>query len=179
MALFGRSLILLLALSAGACASAGGAKPRPFPGAALPPSGPAVGAPAADASPAAAPQVVNTALALRGVPYRNGGSDPTGFDCSGFVQWVFSRNGVTLPREVKDQYGEGRSIGRREIRPGDLVFFQTVSRGASHVGVAISDDEFVHAPSSRGVVRVERLSAEYWDRRFVGARRIPAVRATD
>jgi len=111
-------------------------------------------------------------MKLRGVPYRNGGSDPSGFDCSGFVQWVFARNGVLLPREVREQYGTGQKIDLRELQPGDLVFFRTVSRGASHVGLVIGADQFVHAPNSTGVVRVERLTATYWARRFVGARRI-------
>src|SRR6185503_15773756 len=115
---------------------------------------------------------VSTAMMLRGIPYRNGGSDPSGFDCSGFVQWVFAQNGVRLPREVREQYDAGRRIDLREVIPGDLVFFETVSRGASHVGVAIGGDQFVHAPSSQGVVRVERFTANYWSMRFVGARMI-------
>jgi cell wall-associated NlpC family hydrolase len=116
--------------------------------------------------------IVTTAMMNRGVPYRDGGSDPTGFDCSGFVQWVFARNGVRLPREVRDQYGAGAQIDLRAVKPGDLLFFETVSRGASHVGVAIGGDDFIHAPSSNGVVRVERFTSTYWSRRFVGARRI-------
>ena len=111
-------------------------------------------------------------MKLRGVPYRNGGSDPSGFDCSGLVQWVFAKNGVMLPREAREQYGAGQKIRLRDVQPGDLVFFHTVSRGASHVGVVIGPDQFVHAPSSTGVVRVERITATYWARRFVGARRI-------
>jgi len=111
-------------------------------------------------------------MMLRGVPYRNGGSDPSGFDCSGFVQWVFAQHGVLLPREVREQYGAGQKVALRDVQPGDLVFFQTVSRGASHVGVVIGGDQFVHAPSSTGVVRVERFTANYWAKRFVGARRI-------
>jgi cell wall-associated NlpC family hydrolase len=107
-----------------------------------------------------------------GVPYRDGGTDPSGFDCSGFVQWVFARNGVALPREVHDQYRWGQKISRDEIQPGDLVFFHTVDRGASHVGIALDGERFVHAPSSRGVVRVERYTSEYWKKRYLGARRI-------
>ena len=118
------------------------------------------------------PAVILTALGFRGVPYRNGGSDPSGFDCSGFVQYVFARHGTVLPREVRDQYGVGRKVSMNEVKSGDLLFFQTVSRGASHVGMAIGGDQFVHAPSSRGVVRVERFTASYWARRFVGARRV-------
>jgi cell wall-associated NlpC family hydrolase len=164
---------ILIALSAGACASSGNPRPRPFPGAPPPPestpSTPAEPAVGVAVEPSA---IVDTALKLRGVPYRNGGSDPSGFDCSGFVQWVFAKNGVLLPREAREQYGAGQKIGLRDVQPGDLVFFHTVSRGASHVGVVIGGDQFVHAPSSTGVVRVERFTAAYWARRFVGARRI-------
>ena len=179
------ALLVLIAAFTAACASSGNPRPRPFPGAPAPPE--ASPLPAAP-PPAAAPFVattssalVDTAMRLRGVPYRNGGSDPSGFDCSGFVQWVFAQNGVLLPREVREQYAAGRKIELREVQPGDLVFFQTVSRGASHVGVVIGGDQFVHAPSSTGVVRVERFTANYWTRRFVGARRIPpgANRNTD
>ena len=116
--------------------------------------------------------VVGTALALRGVAYRKGGSDPNGFDCSGFTQYVFGRHGLELPREVRDQYRFGRAVRREKRAAGDLLFFSTVAAGASHVGIAIGGDEFVHAPSSTGVVRVERLTSSYWSRRFVGARRI-------
>lgn len=188
-------VLLLAAVVATGCASSGAApRPRPFPGAALPPAGdppvvaggpertappPGAEAPPPADVPSATPPVasgpaalVATALTFRGTPYRNGGSDPSGFDCSGFVQWVFARHGRRLPREVKDQYTVGDRIGRDEVRPGDLVFFETVSRGASHVGIAIGNDQFVHAPSSRGVVRVESYTSSYWSRRWVGARRL-------
>lgn len=182
-----RVLIVLLAVATGACAARGGV-PRPFPGAAVPPG--AAEPPVADAEPPAetagiltpsAPlpfgtgmveAVVRTALDFLGVPYRNGGSSPAGFDCSGFVQYIFAQYGRPLPREVRDQYRIGREVQLKEVRPGDLLFFQTVSRGASHVGVAIGEGRFVHAPSSRGVVRVEPYTGSYWARRFVGARRI-------
>jgi cell wall-associated NlpC family hydrolase len=173
----GRALLVLIAITSSACATTGGTpRPRPFPGAPLPPSPappPPVGAPVVVPPVAAAPgAIVSTALKLTGAPYRNGGSDPSGFDCSGFVQWVFARNGTRLPREVRDQYEAGRKIDLREVKPGDLLFFETVSRGASHVGLAIGGDQFVHAPSSRGVVRVERFTSSYWKPRFVGARRV-------
>jgi cell wall-associated NlpC family hydrolase len=116
--------------------------------------------------------VVATALALRGVPYRNGGSDATGFDCSGFTQYVYAQHGFQLPRDVKEQFRAGHSVRPRELEAGDLVFFTTTVRGASHVGIAVGGDQFVHAPSSNGVVRVERLSSSYWSRRFVGIRRV-------
>ena len=112
------------------------------------------------------------ALSLRGTRYRNGGSDPGGFDCSGFTQYVFGQHGVSLPRDVKDQFDKGKAVKPADIAAGDLIFFSTVAPGASHVGIALGGDEFVHAPSSTGVVRVERLASMYWSQRFVGARRI-------
>jgi cell wall-associated NlpC family hydrolase len=87
------------------------------------------------------------------------------------VQWVFAQQGLRLPREVRDQYGLGRKVGRKDIEAGDLVFFDT-SGGASHVGIALGGEQFVHAPSSRGVVRVENYTNEYWKKRYVGARRL-------
>ncbi len=116
--------------------------------------------------------VAGTALSLRGAPYKNGGSDPAGFDCSGFVRYVFGQNGVAVPRTVIDLYRSGQQVSARQLEPGDLVFFTTVSPGASHVGIAIGGDEFVHAPSTTGEVRVERMSASYWSTRFVGGRRV-------
>ena len=156
---------VVIATGCAACASTG-AVPRPFPGAAGPAASPP---PSTDVLPA---PVVATALSYRGVPYRNGGSDPNGFDCSGFVQWVFAQQGRAMPREVRDQYQLGRAIDRGDVQPGDLVFFETVSRGASHVGIALGNAQFVHAPSSRGVVRVESYTVDYWKQRYLGARRL-------
>jgi cell wall-associated NlpC family hydrolase len=118
--------------------------------------------------------LVATALSLRGTQYRNGGSEPTsGFDCSGLVQWVFAQYGTALPRETREQYAIGQKIDDADVRPGDLVFFETVNKGPSHVGIALGGGEFVHAPSSRGVVRVESYTKnEYWSERWLGARRI-------
>ena len=176
-------LIVVLAITSGACAARGGV-PRPFPGAALPPGAGGdptasvdppptrAGVPVESANPKAPASLVATALDFRGVPYVNGGSNPSGFDCSGFVQYVFGRHGTALPREVRDQYRTGRRVDVNNAQPGDLVFFQTSGRGASHVGVVIGDGRFVHAPSSRGVVRVERYDGSYWSRRVVGARRV-------
>jgi cell wall-associated NlpC family hydrolase len=140
---------------------------------------PGSGASGGSAAPVSAPHrpfegyaLVGTALALRGAPYREGGSDPAGFDCSGFTQYVFAQYGVSLPRAVRDQYRSGKSVRPENLEAGDLVFFTTTEPGASHVAIAIGGDEFVHAPSSAGVVRVERLSSSYWAPRFVGARRM-------
>jgi cell wall-associated NlpC family hydrolase len=168
-------VVFLTGIAAG-CAASGGV-PKPFPGAptpeaadppeSRPPAAP--GAPAVTIDPAA---VVQTARGFRGVPYRNGGTDPSGFDCSGLVQYVFAQHGVALPREVREQYQFGADVRIAGVEPGDLVFFRTVASGPSHVGMAIGGDQFVHAPSSRGVVRVERFSAPYWSSRIVGVRRI-------
>jgi cell wall-associated NlpC family hydrolase len=117
--------------------------------------------------------LVGTALQLRGTQYRDGGSDPNGFDCSGFTQYVFAQHGLSLPRAVHDQFSSGKAVRPAEIEAGDLLFFTTTAPGASHVAIAVGGDEFVHAPSSTGVVRVERLSSRYWAPRFVGARRVP------
>ena len=117
-----------------------------------------------------AADVLSTALALRGIPYRLGGTDLTGFDCSGFVQYVLARHSVAMPRTVAQQYGVGERT--RDVEPGDLVFFQTLGRTASHVGIAVDRETFVHAPNRRGVVRVDRFDSAYWSARFLGARRV-------
>lgn len=116
--------------------------------------------------------LVGTALGLRGIPYRNGGSDPTGFDCSGFTQYVFAQYGIALPREVREQFRVGKAVKPDDLAAGDIIFFTTTDPGPSHVAIAIGGDEFVHAPSSTGVVRVEHLSSSYWSPRYIGARRV-------
>ena len=175
------ALALVVSTLAGACASSGNAVPRPFP---LPGNAGTAGTGGTESrariQPPAPPQastvdgyaLVGTALSFRGAPYRNGGADPQGFDCSGFTQYVFAQYGVSLPREVREQFEQGKSVkGGEELAAGDLLFFTTVAPGATHVGIAIGGDQFVHAPSSTGVVRVERLSASYWSARYIGARR--------
>ena len=162
-------LVVALAALASACRSTG-AIPRPFPTPGVRPPA-TISAPAAH-QPADSSTLTSTALSLLGAPYRNGGSDPAGFDCSGFTQYVFGLHGIALPRDVKDQFGSGRRVKPAAIGPGDLIFFRTTARGVSHVGIALGPDEFIHAPSSTGVVRLERLSAAYWSRRLIGARRI-------
>jgi peptidoglycan DL-endopeptidase CwlO len=163
------ALLVSLTLIAAGCAS-GGATPRPFPGAGVPPG--SSSRPPTPIPPGGERALVGTALEHTGVAYRNGGTDPSGFDCSGFVHYVFGRHGIDVPRQVRDQFHMGARVDRSRLRPGDLVFFTTVAPGASHVGIVVNEAEFVHAPSTRGVVRVERLDSDYWSRRFVGARRI-------
>jgi cell wall-associated NlpC family hydrolase len=161
------STLASASLSVG-CASSG-AVPSPFPrpGLALPPA-PIVVNPSAVPLP-----LVATALSFQGVPYRNGGADPSGFDCSGLVAYVFGQHGVFLPRTAAEQFGVGREVDSAALEPGDLVFFTTIAPGPSHVGIVISGRDFVHAPNSTGVVRVEQLAAPYWATRFLGARRVP------
>ena len=177
-------MVLAVSTTAGACASGGGpgvAVPRPFPApgnqsrARIPPPA-RPHPPPGDAVDGDA--LVGTALSLRGAPYRNGGTDPRGFDCSGLTQYVFAQHGVLLPREVRDQFQQGTSVKTGKVAAGDLLFFTTVARSTrgtprpTHVAIAIGGDEFVHAPSSIGVVRIEHLSARYWTARYLGARRI-------
>jgi cell wall-associated NlpC family hydrolase len=149
-------------MAAVGCASSG-ARPRPFPGG---PESPEPTVPVVSAA------IVDNAMSLRGRPYRNGGSDPSGFDCSGLVQYVFGQEGVKVPREVREQVRLGREVRLAGIRAGDLIFFAINGRDVSHVGISIGGDEFIHAPSSRGVVRVEKFSAVYWSSRIVAIRRV-------
>ena len=113
-----------------------------------------------------------TAMSLRGAPYKDGGMDPLGFDCSGFVRYVYEQHGVAMPRQVREQFRIGKTIDRDRLEPGDLVFFSTVAPGASHVGIMIGGDQFVHAPSERGVVRVESLSQQHGASQFIGVQRV-------
>jgi hypothetical protein len=166
--------VLALTL-ASACASSGVA-PRPFP---TPPSSaerPAVPTPLP--VPGAVPQegyaIARTALSLRGIPYRLGGTDIRGFDCSGLVQYVFALHGLGMPRVVRDQVRLGAPVPLDALEPGDLVFFETEGDQVSHVGIAIGGEQFVHAPNSRGVVRTSRLTSGYWAERAVTARRLVA-----
>ena len=167
-----RIALLAIAGLCSACASTG-AVPRPFPSPGSAPVAPTAPASVTPGNPGLdGYALVGSALALRGVPYRNGGTDPTGFDCSGFTQYVYAQYGIALPREVREQFKQGKSIAAGDVAPGDLIFFSTIEPGPSHVGIAVGGDEFVHAPSSTGVVRVERLGSSYWAPRFLGARRV-------
>jgi cell wall-associated NlpC family hydrolase len=119
------------------------------------------------------------ALGFRGVPYRLGGADPAGFDCSGLVQYVFAQYGVFVPRVVEQQYEIGEKVKEKNIKPGDLLFFSTKGSGATHVAIAVGEERFVHAPNSRGVVRVETLTSEYWGSHYIGARRVTPTDSSD
>jgi cell wall-associated NlpC family hydrolase len=159
-------LWLTLVLAAGTAACGGrSAVPRPFPT----PGGTARTGIASPASPLVE-GMLRTATDLLGTPYRNGGSTVEGFDCSGFVQYVFAQHGVQVPRTVRRQAEVGSWV--RDAEAGDLVFFRTEGNGPTHVGIALGPDRFIHAPSSRGVVRVEPFAAPYWSSRFLEARRV-------
>ncbi|SAI10047.1 lipoprotein [Bordetella ansorpii] len=121
--------------------------------------------------------LVGEALTQLGVRYRFGGSSPdTGFDCSGLVQYSAERSlGLKLPRNAAEIAGRGTSIARSELRPGDLVFFNTMGRRFSHVGIYMGDDRFVHSPSAGGRVRIEDMKMAYWNKRYNGARRISST----
>jgi len=184
--------LLVVGLAAGVAACASGraatARPEPFPRAprsAVEPAGsvPIAATAAAPDGLTAAGQptpmtaaVLETALALRGTPYQFGGVDPaTGFDCSGFVRYVFLQHAVDLPRTVIEQFQVGRDVASGGIAAGDLIFFTTVTAGASHVGIALDATTFVHAPGSGSVVRIERLDGPYWRARLIGVKRLLAL----
>ena len=106
-----------------------------------------------------------------GVPYVWGGESPGGFDCSGYVQYVFAKNGVRLPRTADIQFNVGERVKRGQERPGDLVFFETYAPGASHVGVYLGNDYFIHASSAQGAISISSLREEFFSERYLGARR--------
>lgn len=114
------------------------------------------------------------AMALVGIRYTLGGNSPEhGMDCSGLVQYVFKDAwGTLLPRTAVEISRVGERIDARELRPGDLVFYNTLKRAFSHVGIYLGDNKFIHSPSPGGEVRVERMDVAYWTKRFNGARRI-------
>ncbi len=106
-----------------------------------------------------------------GVPYQFGGTTPKGFDCSGFIQYVFNRKGIFLPRSADEQYTAGKKVSVNALKPGDLVYFQTYTSGISHSGLYLGDGYFISATSSRGVA-VATMKSGYWHDRYLGANRV-------
>ena len=119
-----------------------------------------------------ADKIIATAKKYIGVPYVWGGESPSGFDCSGFVQYVFKVHGISLNRTTETQYKHGSYVSKSNLKPGDLVFFQNTYRaGISHVGIYIGNGQFIHASSSKGVT-ISNLSSSYYTTHYYGARRI-------
>ena len=129
-----------------------------------------------------ASDLVMSAMNFLGVPYRRGGNtEESGFDCSGFTRHVFENSiGLVLPRRADEQATTAGllAINRAELKPGDLVFFNTMKRTFSHVGIYVGDDKFIHSPRSGSEVRIEDMRESYWSRRFTGARRADLSAAT-
>lgn len=115
--------------------------------------------------------VIATAKNYMGVPYVWGGESPSGFDCSGFTQYVLKKNGVSIPRVTSDQYGAGVAVSKSNLKVGDLVFFTTYKAGPSHVGFYMGNGKFIHASSSKGVT-ISSMDSSYYSSRYIGARRV-------
>lgn len=116
-------------------------------------------------------RVVQTSMQYLGVPYVFGGTTPGGFDCSGYVRYVFAQAGIYLPRMADEQYEVGTPIASSDLQAGDLVFFSTYTYGASHVGIYLGDGQFINASSSLGV-SISPLFEGYWGACYIGARRV-------
>lgn len=151
------AILLLTTLSACGSAPKHGASPAPF-------------------SDEQMSELVMYAVSLSDTPYRYGGNSPeNGFDCSGFVGHVFQHSlGIHLPRTSHDLSNIGKPIKSHQLRPGDLVFFNTQGHAYSHVGIFIGEEKFVHSPKTGSRIRVERMNESYWASRYSGARRVRA-----
>ena len=128
-----------------------------------------------------ASELVLTAMGFLGVPYRRGGNDAeSGFDCSGFVKAMYEKTvGLVLPRRAEQQAAATSKIDKDDLQPGDLVFFNTMRRAFSHVGIYIGEGKFIHSPKPGAQVRVEDMGQRYWQRRFDGARRVLSLAPAD
>ena len=124
-----------------------------------------------------ASELVGNAMGFLGVRYRRGGTSvETGFDCSGFVKAMYEQTvGLMLPRRAEEQAAATQKIDKKDLQPGDLVFFNTLRRTFSHVGIYVGDNKFIHSPRPGAQVRVDDMGMSYWTRRFDGARRVLAA----
>ncbi|AYV68347.1 MULTISPECIES: C40 family peptidase [Niallia] len=124
-----------------------------------------------EASAASKKSVVTVAKKYIGTPYKYGGTSPKGFDCSGFVGYSYKKVGKSLPRTTASMYKKGKKVKKSNLKKGDLIFFKTYKKGASHVGIYIGSNQFIHSSSSKGV-KVDKLSNSYWKTKYYGAKRI-------
>ena len=116
--------------------------------------------------------LIATAKKYIGTPYQFGGTTPKGFDCSGYIQYIFAAHGIGVPRLADEQYRLGeKTVSKKQLVPGDLVFFNTYGSGISHIGLYLGDGQFIHASSSKGI-RIDALSNEYWAPRYIGGKHI-------
>ncbi len=163
--------VILVTVLVSGCATTGTPRPEPFPRTGVHETSPEAATPVLSGE-----AIARAAQALIGRPYAAGESGPDRFDCSGLVQYVYAHAGLALPRTVAEQMQIGERVPLNDIGPGDLLFFRIDASKPTHVGIAIGNGEFVHAPNARGEVRVENVSAGYWLRRFEFAKRVIADR---
>lgn len=115
--------------------------------------------------------VLSAATDLKGTPYCAAGDDPDCFDCSGFVSYCFAKAGITVPRTSTELYAAGTTVDVSEMKPGDLIFFNTSGKGVSHVGIVVDAVTFIHSSTSSGVITTS-MGDPYWNKRFIGVRRL-------
>lgn len=116
--------------------------------------------------------LISNAKTHLGSPYLFGGTSHEGFDCSGFSQVVFEQTGIEIPRTTGEQYKIGAEVKKKDLQKGDIVFFETVNKGPSHLGIYIGDNKFIHSSSSKGVAISNLDDPYYWGSRYLGARRV-------
>lgn len=124
------------------------------------------------ASASSSESLISSAKTYIGTPYKYGGTTTAGFDCSGYVQRVFSDDGISIPRATSSQYTTGTSVAKADLQTGDLVFFNTTGKGVSHVGIFIEGGNFIHSSTSQGVMISALDDPYYWGSRYIGARRV-------
>ena len=136
------------------------------------PSSGSTSSPSGTATSSKAKAIISTAKSFLGVPYVWGGQSPSGFDCSGYIQYVFGKHGVTLPRTAAEQFNVGTSVSKSNLIPGDLVYFTTYKEGPSHVGIFLGNGQIIHASSGKEEVTISSLSSSYYTSRYIGAKRV-------